>query len=94
MAGPATREYTSYYDRLRHTPADLGRSTYRAGVSDEYVELVTTSQLARALGVSLRSVQRYIADGKIAAEHRTPGGHYRFDVDKVREQLRAIDHDE
>jgi excisionase family DNA binding protein len=57
-------------------------------VVPDYPELVTTSELAKALGVSLRSVQRYIRDGTITPEHRTPGGHYRFDVDKVRRELR------
>lgn len=49
--------------------------------------LVSSSELARELGVSLRSVQRWIKDGKITPEFTTPGGHHRFDPDKVREQL-------
>lgn len=53
-------------------------------------EWVTTSELARALGLSLRSVQRYIRAGLIAPELTTPGGHYRWDVDNVREQLRRL----
>lgn len=52
--------------------------------------LVTTSELARALGLSLRSVQRYIATGHITPELTTPGGHHRWDVDKVREQFRKL----
>lgn len=49
--------------------------------------LVSSIELAKELGVSHRSVQRWIKDGKITWEHRTPGGHYRFDPDKVREAL-------
>lgn len=51
---------------------------------------MTTSELARSLGLSLRSVQRYIAAGHITPELTTPGGHHRWDVAKVREQLREL----
>lgn len=53
-------------------------------------EVVTTSELARALGLSLRSVQRYIAARQITPELTTPGGHHRWIVDDVREQLRRL----
>lgn len=38
---------------------------------------LTPSQVATKLRVSLRTVQRYIADGKLPAV-KTPGGHYRI----------------
>ena len=56
-------------------------------------ELVSSTELAKALDVSHRTIQRWIAAGKIEAEFRTVGGQYKFNVDKVRDQLRAIDHD-
>ena len=54
------------------------------------VELVTTSELARALRLSLRSIKRYIAAGQIKPELTTPGGHYRWSVESVRQQLREL----
>jgi DNA-binding transcriptional MerR regulator len=36
-------------------------------------DLVTTSQLARALGVSLSSIKRYVAAGQITPDLTTPG---------------------
>jgi excisionase family DNA binding protein len=56
-------------------------------------ELVSSTELAKALSVSHRTIQRWIAAGTIEAEFRTVGGQYRFSIDKVRDQLRAIEHD-
>jgi len=53
-------------------------------------ELLTTSQLARALGLSISSIKRYIAAGQIKPELTTPGGHYRWSVESVRQQLREL----
>lgn len=53
-------------------------------------ELLTTSELARALGLSLRSVQRYIRAGYITPDLTTPGGHHRWNPENVRAQLRAL----
>lgn len=38
--------------------------------------LLTPTQVAKSWGVSLRTVQRYIADGRLKAV-RLPGGYYR-----------------
>jgi DNA-binding transcriptional MerR regulator len=57
-------------------------------VADE--ELLTTSQLARALGLSLSSIKRYISAGQIKPDLTTPGGHYRWSVESVRQQLREL----
>jgi hypothetical protein len=46
--------------------------------------LLTTPQLARALGLSISSVRRYAAAGQIKPELTTPGGHYRWSVESVR----------
>lgn len=51
--------------------------------------LLTSGELAKELGVSLRTVQRWVADGAIKPEFRTAGGHGRYDIDAVRDQLEA-----
>ncbi|MHA6629379.1 MerR family transcriptional regulator [Pseudonocardia sichuanensis] len=52
--------------------------------------LVTTSELARAIGLHTRTIQRYRAEGVIVPELESPGGHARWDVEKVKDQLRAL----
>lgn len=49
---------------------------------------VTTGQAADALGVSVRAMQMWVKKGLIEPDHRTPGGHMRWDVDRLREELR------
>jgi DNA-binding transcriptional MerR regulator len=58
-------------------------------VSDRRAYL-TTPQLAAALGLSLRSVQRYHQDGKIQPEYTTPGGQHRWNLENVLAQLRKF----
>ena len=48
---------------------------------------VTTGQAAKALGVSIRSLQQWVKDGLLEPDHRTPGGHMRWDVERVRDEL-------
>lgn len=50
-------------------------------------ELATTSEAARALGVSARSLARWAQDGTVTPTVRTPGGHFRWDIDDLRRQL-------
>ena len=52
--------------------------------------LVTTSELARALSLSRRTIQRYRSLGVLVPELESPGGHARWDIEKVKEQLRAL----
>lgn len=52
--------------------------------------LVTTSELARAVGLHSRTLQRYRAEGLITPEIESKGGHARWDVEKVKEQLREL----
>ena len=49
---------------------------------------VTTGEAARLLGVSIRSLQQWAKDGLIEPDHVTPGGHMRWDVERVRAELR------
>ncbi|MGI8306120.1 helix-turn-helix domain-containing protein [Saccharopolyspora sp. ASAGF58] len=51
-------------------------------------KLLTSSQLADELGVSRRSVARYVQAGILVPELFTPGGQARFDLEDSKEQLR------
>ena len=52
--------------------------------------LVTTAELARALGLSARTIQRYRQTGLLEPELVSAGGHARWDIDKVRTRLRSL----
>lgn len=52
--------------------------------------LLTSSEVAAELGLSRSSIARYATAGYITPEVTTPGGQYRWDLEKVREQLRAM----
>jgi excisionase family DNA binding protein len=49
--------------------------------------LSTTSQVAAALSVDPSTVRQWVIEGRVTAEAKTPGGHYRFDIARVRQQL-------
>jgi excisionase family DNA binding protein len=53
---------------------------------------VTTGKAAEALGVSLTTLQRWAHQGLVTPALRTAGGHFRWDLDDLRSQLRAMDH--
>jgi SLT domain-containing protein len=98
-AGPwrvrAIEPHRHHYDRIRQAAPHYVRARLRRSIGPygDHVpgeELLTTSELARALGLSLRSVQRYIRAGYITPELTTPGGHHRWRLDDVREQLRQL----
>lgn len=48
---------------------------------------ITPGQAARRLGVSVRSMQNWTKAGQIAPDWRTPGGHMRWDVQRVLREL-------
>jgi DNA-binding transcriptional MerR regulator len=52
--------------------------------------LITTRELARAIGLSDRTIQRYRSEGLITPEIETKGGHARWDVEKVKAELREM----
>jgi hypothetical protein len=56
------------------------------GVSD----LVHTSDAAKALGISARSIARWAAEGRIAPDLVTPGGHMRWNIENLRRQLQEL----
>ncbi|WP_093423303.1 MerR family transcriptional regulator [Saccharopolyspora flava] len=51
-------------------------------------KLLTSSQLALELGVSRRSIARYVQAGVLVPEIYTPGGQARFDLEASKRQLR------
>ncbi|GAA4861338.1 helix-turn-helix domain-containing protein [Saccharopolyspora cebuensis] len=51
-------------------------------------KLLTSSQLADELGVSRRSIARYVAAGILVPELYTPGGQSRFRLEDAKQQLR------
>lgn len=53
-------------------------------------ELLSTGETARRLGLSRSSLWRYVKAGQIEPDLVTPGGHYRFDPERVRAQLREL----
>ncbi|MCD2193545.1 MerR family transcriptional regulator [Actinomycetospora endophytica] len=53
-------------------------------------ELVSTSEAAKAVGVSARSLARWAQEGTLEPELVTPGGHLRWDVERLRQQLREL----
>ena len=58
--------------------------------------LVTTPEAARRLGISARTLQRYVQLGYITPDLRLPSGRYRWDVDRLRDQINSlpVDRDE
>ena len=51
--------------------------------------LLSTAEAARAIGVSPRSLSRWVSEGKVKPNIRTPGGQARFDLDDLKGQLHA-----
>jgi DNA-binding transcriptional MerR regulator len=52
--------------------------------------LVTTTEAAKQLGVAARTLQRYVNAGLITPDLTLPSGRYRWDVDRLRDQINAI----
>ena len=50
--------------------------------------LVSTGRAARALSIAPRTLQRYLEAGIVKPADQTAGGHYRWDVDDLRRQIR------
>ncbi|MQA16389.1 MAG: MerR family transcriptional regulator [Pseudonocardiaceae bacterium] len=51
-------------------------------------KLVSTSVAAAELGVSVRTLQQWAHDGLVIPDLWTPGGHARWDVERLRRELR------
>jgi DNA-binding transcriptional MerR regulator len=50
--------------------------------------LVSTGQAARELGIDPSTLARWARTGLAAPDFTTAGGHMRWDVERLREQLR------
>jgi excisionase family DNA binding protein len=61
--------------------------SYVARVTDEDEELLTSSELAKRLAVSTRTISRWVQEGRLRTEYTTPGGKHRFRWEDVRKQL-------
>jgi DNA-binding transcriptional MerR regulator len=64
------------------------QQTYGPAVTAD--RLLTTGELARELGLSARSVAWWAQEGQLKPTLVTPGGQYRWQLEDVREQLRAL----
>jgi DNA-binding transcriptional MerR regulator len=53
-------------------------------------ELVSTGEAARALGIGRSTLARWHATGLVTPALVTAGGHARWDVDDLRDQLRRL----
>ncbi len=53
-------------------------------------EWLSTSQAARAVGVSPRSLARWVQDGDLEPHMVTVGGHYRWNVERLRQELAEL----
>jgi excisionase family DNA binding protein len=49
--------------------------------------LLTSTDVAKRLSVSNRTVARWVREGRLTPAYTTPGGQHRFDWESVREQL-------
>jgi excisionase family DNA binding protein len=56
-------------------------------------KLVSTGEAARRLGVNLRTLQRWVREGLVAPDWTTPGGHMRWDVDRLLQEVRRLPRD-
>lgn len=51
---------------------------------------MTTARAARELGISRSTLLRYVERGYLRPTLKLPSGHLRWDLDDLREQLRAL----
>ena len=52
--------------------------------------LLPTGDAARAVGVSVRTLQRWVREGLIKPTGKTAGGHNRWSIQDLRAQIKAL----
>ncbi len=52
--------------------------------------LIGSGEAAKALGVSTRTLARWVQEERITPALITAGGHYRFDLDDLKSQLAEL----
>jgi excisionase family DNA binding protein len=57
-------------------------------------QMLTTKEAADAIGISHRTLQRYVTEKKIRPTLRLPSGQMRWDLEDLKYQLREKDDDE
>ena len=49
--------------------------------------MLTSREAADAIGISLKTLQRYVREGKVRPTLRLPSGQMRWDLDSLKRQL-------
>ena len=49
--------------------------------------LISSGEAARALGISTRTLARWVQEGRVVPTLITAGGHYRFELKDLKAQL-------
>ena len=73
----------------RFLPGDFEEFARPAESRAEGVDLVSSKEAARLLGVSQPTLNRAVREGRVRAAAVTPGGHRRFATAELLETLRA-----
>jgi excisionase family DNA binding protein len=55
--------------------------------------MLTTKEAADVMGISVRTLQRYVTEGRIRPSYRLPGGRMRWDLEELKAQFREMDDD-
>lgn len=88
--GAGTRDGSERRSVAHHGAAGSTASACVYGQDVPEPRLVTTAELARALGLAPRTIQKYRKDGLLTPDLESIGGHARWNVERVREERRRI----
>jgi excisionase family DNA binding protein len=51
--------------------------------------MLTTREAADAIGIALKTLQKYVREGRVIPTIRLPGGQMRWDLEHLKDQLRG-----